>query len=250
MIQFVDCNMAVGLPNAVSGWRIYEPCEVQEQAQKVGILHGYAYHNSVLDLHPIDGNEAMDLIASKNKFFSSVWAIMPNHTGEFYDPEILRKKLDEAHVEMVRVFPRYNSHSYSLSDWCMGEVFSMLERRGTPVLLDQDQTHWETVHAVCCAHPALKVIITNMYYRHSRYMMALMQTHEHLYIETSGMKSFGLLQTFCEKVGAHRLVFGSNLGVFSPGSAVCLVNYALISDKEKEQIAHHTLESLLGRQVV
>lgn len=249
MLRFVDCNMAVGTPNAPRGWRVYEPQAVREQAEQVGIVHGFAYHNGVLDLHPIDGNVAMDLIAEKDPFFSPVWAVIPNHTGEFYDATVLKELLDEHNVEMVRMFPRYNCHSFSLSDWCMGEVLAMLEKRETPVLLDQDQVEWEAVHRLCQEHPKLNVIITNMYYRHARYVMALMKCHKNLYLESSGTKSFQLLQTFCQQCGADRMVFGSNLGTFSAGSAACLVTYALISGKEKEQIAHGTLETLLQRQL-
>ncbi len=250
VIRFVDCNMAVGTPNAVSGWRVYEPDAVCRLAQACGIVHGFAYHNAALDLHPINGNEEMDLIAKKNRFYSPVWLILPNHTREFYDADELRKRLNENKVEMVRLFPKFNSLSFSLSDWCIGEQLSMLEQRKTPVLLDQAETDWETVHSVCCAHPNLKIIITNLYYRHARYLLAIMRTHDNVYAETSGLKSFGLLQTFCETVGAKRLVFGSNLGTFSAGSAVCLVTYAQISAREKELIAHATLETLLERQVL
>ena len=249
MFKFVDANMAIGIPNSVSGWRAYEPQQIKKVAADAGIVHGFAYHNSVLDLHPIEGNSEMDCIAACEPFFSSVWAVLPNHTGEFYDSEELKRRLDLSQVEMVRVFPRYNSHSFSLADWCSGEMLSMLEKRGTPVLIDQEQVDWETIHKVCSNHPRLKVILTTMYYRHARYVFALMKTHKHLYIDTSGMKSFGLLQSFCEQVSADRIVFGTNMGTFAAGSSVCIVNYALISDKEKDQISSRTLESLLEREI-
>jgi len=250
MLRFVDCNMAVGVPGIVRGWRNYLPSEIQRAAERVGIVHGFAYHNGVLEIHPIEGNQAMDMVAAEYPFFSSVWAVLPNHTGEFYDADVLENMLEQNHVEMVRMFPRYEFHGFSMDDWSMGEVLTMLERRGTIVLLDQEQISANILHRLCCNHPKLKVIITNMNFRNSRDMMALMRHHDHLYMESSGMKMFGLLQTFCEQVGADRIVFGSNLGTFSVGSAVCLVTYALISAKEKEQIAHASLEAILERQVV
>ena len=114
----------------------------------------------------------------------------------------------------------------------------------------RDRSDWETVHAVCCEHPGLKLVITNLYYRHARYIFPLLRQHPRLYLETSGLKSFCLLQTLCEKVGAEKLLFGSNLGTFSPGSAVCLVSYACISENEKEAIAARNLEALLERKLV
>lgn len=250
MTTFIDCNAAVGYPVGISGWRAYAPDDVKRLALNAGICHMFAYHNSVLDLHPLDGNAEMDIIANINPFFSSVWAVLPNHTGEFYNPDVLAEELAKHKIEMVRLFPKYNSMSFSLSDWCCGELLSTLEDRGTVVLIDQEQVDWEEINRMCANHPKLKVVITNMYYRHARYVIALMKKHHNLFIESSGMKSFGLLQTFCEQIGAERIVFGSNLGTFSAGSAVSLVNYAMITQSEKEQIACHTLESLLERQVI
>lgn len=250
MLNFADCNIAVGQPNAVSGWRLYDSREIAQEAQRCGIRRGLAWCNAALDLHPVDGNAEIDHICRTEPFYLPVWVVMPNHTGEFFGPEELRRKLAQSGAAAVRLAPKYNVLGYSLQDWCCGELLSMLEQAGIPALLDADQTDWDTVHAVCCAHPALKLVITNLYYRQSRYLFPLLKAHKGLYLETSGLKSFGLLQTFCEQVGAHKLLFGSNLGTFSAGSAVCIVNYALISEKEKEAIAGRNLEGLLERKLV
>lgn len=250
MLQFVDCNMAVGIPNVTQGNRIYHPQDVQRVAEQVGIVHGFAYHNGSLDIHPIEGNLAMNQITERYPFFSSVWTVLPNHIGEFYDTEVLEEMLDHKQVDMVRMFPRYDAHGYSMAEWSVGEVLDMMERRNKILLLNQEQISMEVLHKVCLAHPKLKVIITNMNVRYSRDILALMKQHDHLYIESSGMKLFGLLQTFCERIGADRIVFGSNMGTYSAGSAVCLITYALISAKEKEQIAHASLEAILERKVI
>lgn len=250
MLNFVDCNMTVGQPNTVSGWRLYDSGEIAAEAQRCGIRRGLAWCSAALDLHPIDGNMEMDHICNTESFYLPVWVVMPHHTGEFWSPDELRQKLEQAGCAAVRLVPKYNMLSYSLRDWCCGELLTMLEHAGIPALLDADQADWDTVHEVCRAHPALKLVITNLYYRQARYLFPLLKLHPGLYLETSGLKSFGLLQSFCEQVGAEKLLFGSNLGTFSAGSAVCIVTYALISQKEKEAIAWRNLETLLGRKLV
>lgn len=250
MLKFADCNIAVGQPNAISGWRIYDSAQIACQAQRCGIQKGLAFCNAALDLHPLDGNAEMRLICRREPFYLPVWMVMPNHTGEFWNVDELERRMRLADVRAVRLAPKYNVLGYSLRDWCSGELLDMLERTGTLALMDADQSDWETVHAVCCEHPGLKLVITNLYYRHARYIFPLLRQHPRLYLETSGLKSFCLLQTLCEKVGAEKLLFGSNLGTFSPGSAVCLVSYACISENEKEAIAARNLEALLERKLV
>ena len=249
MLKFVDCNCAVGVLNAVSGWRVYDHREIERLSRACGIVQAFAYHNAALDLHPIDGNTEITHIAKQTPFFQPVWVVMPNDTGEFYDSEILISKLSESNVRMVRLFPKYNVLSYSLSDWCCGELLSALENAGISILLDADQCSWEEVHALCASHPNLKIILTNIYYRNARYLFPLLQKHRSLYAETSGMKSFGLLQMVCERVGSHKMVFGSNLGVFSVGSAICMITYANISQLDKEKIAGRNLMEIIELEV-
>ena len=40
MLKFADCNIAVGQPNAISGWRIYDSAQIACQAQRCGIQKG------------------------------------------------------------------------------------------------------------------------------------------------------------------------------------------------------------------
>ena len=202
MLKFADCNIAVGQPNAISGWRIYDSAQIACQAQRCGIQKGLAFCNAALDLHPLDGNAEMCLICRREPFYLPVWMVMPNHTGEFWNVDELERRMRLADVRAVRLAPKYNVLGYSLRDWCSGELLDMLERTGTLALMDADQSDWETVHAVCCEHPGLKLVITNLYYRHARYIFPLLRQHPRLYLETSGLKSFCLLQTLCEKVGA------------------------------------------------
>lgn len=250
MLKFVDCNIMVGQPNAVSGWRLYDGREIADEARRCGICRGLAWCSAALDLHPIDGNKEIDHICKSESFYLPVWVVMPHHTGEFWAPDVLQRKLKQAGAAAVRLAPKYNVLGYSLHDWCCGEMLAMLEDAGIPALMDADQADWDTVHKVCQEHPGLKLVITNLYYRQARYVFPLLKLHQGLYLETSGLKSFGLLQSFCEQVGAEKLLFGSNLGTFSAGSAVCMINYALISQKEKEAIASRNLEALLSRKLV
>ena len=51
MLKFADCSIAVGQPNAISGWRIYDSAQIAMPAQRCGIQKGLAFCNAALDLH-------------------------------------------------------------------------------------------------------------------------------------------------------------------------------------------------------
>ena len=136
MLKFADCNIAVGQPNAISGWRIYDSAQIACQAQRCGIQKGLAFCNAALDLHPLDGNAEMCLICRREPFYLPVWMVMPNHTGEFWNVDELERRMRLADVRAVRLAPKYNVLGYSLRDWCSGELLDMLERTGTLALMD------------------------------------------------------------------------------------------------------------------
>ena len=131
MLKFADCNIAVGQPNAISGWRIYDSAQIACQAQRCGIQKGLAFCNAALDLHPLDGNAEMCLTCRREPFYLPVWMVMPNHTGEFWNVDELERRMRLADVRAVRLAPKYNVLGYSLRDWCSGELLDMLERTGT-----------------------------------------------------------------------------------------------------------------------
>jgi predicted TIM-barrel fold metal-dependent hydrolase len=64
-------------------------------------------------------------------------------------------------------------------------------------------------------------------------------------IEISGYQPHRAIEEIAQRFGARRLLFGSGLPVFEPGSAVAMVTYAELPQDQKQMIAGGNLESLL-----
>ena len=249
MLRFIDCNCMVGLPATAHEFKICLPDEIEYIERKFGITASYAYHIAAFDLHPIDGNHAIDTVCESNSFFRPVWVLLPNDTGEFYDPPELMLRMKQHSVQMARIFPRYNDHGFLISTWSCGTLINELAEAGMPLLMDAEQAEWDQINTLMSAFPKLKLIITNLYYRYGRIMLSLMKRHKNLFCETSGLRSFELLQTFCESVGVTQLVFGTGMGLYSAGSAVSMITYARIQQEEKEAIANGNLCRILETDV-
>ncbi len=242
---FYDCNCAVGAKNAPSPWSPHMPKDILREMSLAGIKRAWAYCNLCLDYHPLVGNEEMLNIAETYPAFSPVFVVMPNHTREFLDPEELVLKMKRENVRMARACPRYNSNTFSLEDWCSGELLSALGDAGIPLLLDIDQSDWESVRKLCLSHPNLNVIVTNVYYRNLRYAVPLLKQLPNLFMDTSGLKVCNGLDEMANLVGVEKLLFGSDLGELSAGSAVCIVTYSALSDEDKRLVASGNLMRLL-----
>lgn len=248
-LRFFDCNCAVGKKVAPPLWTAWSPSEIAAQMEYCGIDLAFAWHNLSLDYHPLDGNEQMLIVTKKQPLIRPVFVAMPNQTGEFMDPDALCSMMRKNDVKMARLFPNYNNHAFSLSDWQCGELFEAFEKNGVVVLIDLEQTDWDTIRRVCLMHSKMNVIITNIYYRNYRYAVPLLKQLSNLYIDSSGLKINNGLDELVQLVSAKKILFGTNGGNLSMGAAVCMVTYSSISQIEKELVASGNIACLLNLEV-
>jgi len=246
MLKFFDANCFAGKPDVLQKGSLYKPEDHLKLMAGCNIEKALAYHISALEVHPTLGNKEMMLLVNKEASFVPLWVVMPNHTGEFYDPEELLQLMKENDVRAVRLFPRFNSLTYSLEDWSCGELFDELGRKGIPVLIDLEETDWSMLYKVCKNHENLNVIVTNVYYRHGRDIYALLKELPNFFVEISLYKNYLGIEHICRKFGAHRLVFGTGMPLMDPGPSVAMVIYADIPYEDKGLIASGNLQRLLG----
>ena len=143
----------------------------------------------------------------------------------------------------VRLYPR--THTFSLAEWCLGELLDTLERHRVPLSVELAETGWDQIHALCAAHPALPVLVTRAGYRQERMLFPLWERHPNLYIETSHFQAHRGLEHAVACFGPERLLFGTGLPFFSPGAAVMLVHRAEVSEDARAAVAGGNLRRLL-----
>ena len=109
------------------------------------------------------------------------------------------------------------------------------------------QLTWDELNQLCGNHPKLKVIFTDLNYRIDRNIYALLDRHPTLHLESGGYKVHNGIEEICGRFGAQRLVFGSGMPMYSGASAVSMIRYARIREREKSLIAFGNLSALLAR---
>lgn len=243
-MYFLDCSCVIGRRKTVIPGSYYETEELVRKLKYYGIEGAFAYHSMAKEYSPSVGNQMLNDEIKNFPFIRGVWVVMPHHTGEFPHPAVLREEMKKNNIKAVRMFP--SSHGYTLSGWCCGELLEMLESCRIPLMLGVREADFNTLNNLLSDYPELRVILTDMYYSAGRNIYPLLKKFKNLYIETIGYKIFGGIEEFCRLFGAHRLIFGSGMPVYSGGSAAAMINYAQINHEEKCMIAGENLEKLLG----
>lgn len=241
--EFFDCNLQVGRFGNPIPETLFTTPQLMERLNTAGIRRALAFHSLGKELHPVEGNAKIAEEIGGHEITPS-WVAMPHHTGDMPKPAEFVTLMRAAGAKAVRLFP--NIHSYSLSEWCSGQMFSEFEASHVPVLVECDQANYEMVASILAAHPDLRLTLVRTSYRGDRYLYPLFEKYDHLSIETSSYVVTGGVEAICERFGSSRLVFGTGMPFFEPGNAVSLITYAQISDKDKQAIASGNLERLLA----
>jgi predicted TIM-barrel fold metal-dependent hydrolase len=243
-MDFFDCNCMVGRWGQPLPGQFHSAADLERELGRCGIARALVFHALAKELDPATGNSALARELSGRERLSPCWILMPHHTGEMPAPAQLCDRMAQQGVKAARLFPQ--AHSYSLGEWCCGELLSALEQRGIPVFLDHDQTNWSEVDALCAAHPGLPLTLLRVNYRAHRSLYPLFERHPNLHVEIGLFVAHNGIVDCARRYGARRLLFGSALPHFTPGGPIANIMYADVSDADKALIAGGNLRRLLG----
>ncbi len=241
-LDIFDCNVRIGTRSAPGPVSIYTVDELLVEMERVGINEALACHIWSEEWHPIDGNATLLEEIDGHARLYPCFAGLPAATGEM-DPQGLAAMARERHGA-VRIFPALQQ--FRLTRWNMGSLLEALQEKGVPLLVELTQTDWRDLEPTLEAFPDLPIILLNVFYRQDRYLYALWEQHDNLYVDLSTYVGFWQLETAARCFGSERIVFGSNMPTLDPASPLALLTYAELSDEEKGKVAGGTMRRLLG----
>lgn len=245
-LNFYDCNCSIGMRGVLNPGSFYTVEELERKMKHYGIGKALVYHSMAKEYNPGVGNKLLLEEIKDHPALTPVWVVMHHHTQEFPEPGELIRDMRKYGIKAVRMFPGQWEQNFSIADWNCKELFTVLQEYRIPVMIGLDSIGWNDFYDLLNNYPELNVIITEADYRIDRNLYSMLRKFDNLYIEIMGYKAHSGIEEICKKFGAHRLIFGSGMPVFSGAAVVCMVNYARISEEEKKLIAGGNLEKLLG----
>lgn len=243
-MKLFDANSAIGPIILPYGGLRYTASMLLSDMEHFGIEQALVYHLLSKDYSPEVGNSLLMEETSGCEGLIACWVVMPHHAGDTKPPAELMEEMRSKGVRAVRLFPR--THNFSLSEWCCGELLCELESRRIPLFIDLSETNFDELKNLASLHPRLPVVLCSTGYRLDRFIYPLFSQCLNLYLEISMYPTYNGVESFCCAVGAERLLFGTGVPRFTPGSAITNLSYANITDEQKERIASRSLLELLG----
>ncbi len=242
---FFDCNCSVGRVAYPHLYDIPDVEGLQKEMKTAGIEDALVYHIVARDGHPPVGNSMLMEVIKDIPELHPVWVLLPHHTGEMLHPDKLLLEMKKNNVKAVRLYPKANYHSFSISEWCSGELLSALEEEHIPIILDMATISWEDVYTILGNHQQLPVIAATCSYRNNRYIYPLLEKYKNLSIELSRFMGAGTIEDIVERFGSNHILFGTNMPQYTGTAAVSILTYSDIDQKAKQAIAGGNLSNLL-----
>lgn len=257
-MKIIDCSCAIGYKTINYEIVNHENLLVREKVQQArnaeellaeldfcGIDGAVVKHNTMSDVDPDYGNQAVlaETAKAADRLFPT-WTILPPITESQYAPEHLFPAMKTNGVRMLRAYPERNR--YLLNRIVMGELLGEMAAAGVPLYLSPSEG-WQGIYNVLQEFPSLTVILYNYgLWSHSRLTFPLLQAYKNFYIETGDMQTAGEIREICNTFGSERLLFGSNFPSNGIGGPLSALLGSGIGADHIENIAHRSLERLLG----
>lgn len=182
------------------------------------------------------GNEA--LARSLHPRLVPAWSILP-------DDDLL-KALADRKPSVVRINPALAQHNFSLAPWHAGPMCEYLEQNEVVTLLSRIDIGWPELKELLENFPRLPLVLLDVGYRSDSYLIPLLKMFPSLHFDSAGYLAHRQLETFIERHGPDRLLFGSRLPLFTPAAALGVLASARIPETDRLAVAGGNLRRLLG----
>lgn len=251
-MEILDCFCGVGpwrQRDCLLPYRVEDTLALMDHC---GITRALVAGNLALDggWHE-DGNAiAAEAARAHDRLIPAFVLIPPTYThstGLDNQFDAMKKAGARAVVLRSQMTPHLRGHW----DWLIDGILEGCVARRLPVLFHCDGADFGQIDSLCGRFPELKLILTGLMYTIDDVLYPLMRRHRNLYaclgqmyIPENGIKQF------LDHFSAERLLFGSGLPFFSPGSLIGHVMYAPVSDSEKAMILGGNLKRLIKEVVL
>jgi predicted TIM-barrel fold metal-dependent hydrolase len=230
-----DGNVRVGR-SGVHGELALETSDLLAEMDRFGIRQALVSHFAAEEYDAEEGNRA--LASGLAGRLEPAWAALPD--AAFLQELALRSP------RAVRLSFGAKKHNFSWAPWCSGQLYDYLQEHSILTVIVCEDLEWNSLAYLLENFPRLPVLLLEAGYRADRYLFPLLQRHSHLHFDTSTYVAHRQLESFVERFGPERLVFGSRLPLYTPAAALAVLATARISDNARLAIAGGTLRRLLG----
>lgn len=188
-------------------------------------------------------NEILDIIRNERRLYG-VATVIPDIKYELEDGLNYYENLVNSGIKAFKIYPRSLNHGFS--PFYLESLALLMCEHGTPMILDVDEAEWRDTASVLQAFPELKLLLCNSDWGMNRFLFPLMERFSNLYFDLNANQANDILETCKYHFGIQRVLFGTHYPNKVMGGLKALVEFADISELEKDKIASENAMDLFN----
>ena len=218
-----------------------DPDALTARLQQAGIQRALVYHPHAVFFDTRTGNRMLTQACADRPQLEPQWVI---HLTLDRPIEHLADNAEAHHVRSLRVTPK--THGIPLTPWILEPWVPWLRSRRLALWVPMDEVDPADLHRSGRAWPDLPIVLVGVHYSHQPMLMALLEALPQLYVDLSRYDVADGVCRLRDRVGAGRLLFGSQFPTFSPEPYLHYLHHADLDDHELRRICHDNLCDLIG----
>ena len=244
-VSVFDCNVYIGLPLHRQIRPIWSTDELLTCMRKDGVARALVWHVAQYEYSASAGNDMLAREIDGREELVSCWAILPDAASESLAPLELPERMKASRIGALRSFP--SAHGFRLDEaHCGGILRAMAERRIPLFLSMRKGSDYATAQSVLEAYPDLVcVLCDHSEWAIDREVVTLLDRYSNLHVDTTFCGMHGMIETLCERFGAHRILFGSGFPETSFAAMVREIEQAGLCETDRAAVAGGNLTRLL-----
>ncbi len=205
------------------------------EMDRFGIESAVVSHWMAQEYDAEQGNEA--LARARHARFVPAWVALPERASLL--------ALEGRKPRAVRLYCGTVHHNFSSALWSCGELCEHLQQHSVLTLISREDIEWNSVAELLQNFPQLPLVVLDIGYRADRYLFPLLHHFSNLYFDSSTYLAHRQLESYVDRFGPERVLFGSRLPLYTPAAALGVLAGARISGEAKLAIAGGNLRRLL-----
>ena len=254
MRKYIDVNCFIGGPGPGCIMGFAGADELLEEMDDIGIT------SSFVSCFPSEqdpsGNRRLLDEAGKSPRLMPCLALLPDILA---DRKALRDFLSEARQMKIRMFRACLSDllRHSAENACAEELIEFMAGEGVVLTADYGlgaglsqkripPEEFDGFMQFASGAPSLRIILSGRKLAAAKpEVLKIIRTCENVMLDISSFQTWLAVEKICSEPGAGSLVFGSSMPYFNGGQFAAEVELAMVSEDEKNRIAHGNMDDIL-----
>lgn len=253
-MKYIDINAMIGHHFCPWMGEFPSPDGITAEMDRFGIDQACVYHGLARDYDIMTGNTRLIAETAREPRLLPAWVAGSHYSGSIPRADELVRAATDVGVRLFRLFVGSQLSDCTVMDTLFyGELLAALERdRIATVISFDDSSNLSSadiaqVDTVLESYPKLPVVLSAPKIAEPlKLLFPRFERHPQFAIDISGLHGGGVLENTTRRFGAGHLIFGSHFPWFTQGQVRISLEYADISDADREAVAHGNAERLLS----